>query len=57
MSLPKNTQSIVTQEAISKADNIERCRLMREIVRGAKFSPRSVYDTQVYDQRKTAKPE
>jgi hypothetical protein len=36
--LPMNTQAIVTEEAILKADPIERCRLMREIVRGAKYS-------------------
>lgn len=39
MKLPVNTQAIVTQEAIHNASQIERCRLMREIVRGATFSP------------------
>lgn len=34
-----NTQAIVTEKAVRDADQIERCRLMREIVRGAKYSP------------------
>lgn len=38
--MKRNTQAIVTQEAISKADNTERFRLMREIIRGAKYSPK-----------------
>lgn len=37
--LPRNTQVIITQEAIHNASQTERCRLMREIVRGAKFFP------------------
>lgn len=37
--LPRRTQAIVTEEAIRKADFPERCRLMQEIVRGAKYSP------------------
>lgn len=34
------TQAIVTEEAIMKADVFERCRLMREIVRGAEYCPK-----------------
>lgn len=34
-----NTMKVVTQEMIHNATQIERCGLMREIVRGAKFSP------------------
>lgn len=37
--LPINTQAIVTEKSVREADQIERCRLMREIVRGARYSP------------------
>lgn len=35
-----NTQHIVTEESIRNADNVERCILMREIVRGAEYCPK-----------------
>lgn len=37
--LPPNTQAIVTEKQIRQSDHTERCRLMREIVRGARYCP------------------
>ena len=37
--LPPNTQAIVTEKQVRQSDHIERCRLMREIVRGARYCP------------------
>ena len=37
--LPTNTQAIVAEKQVRQSDYIERCRLMREIVRGARYCP------------------
>ncbi len=37
--LPRATVAVVTEEQVRKATPEERCRLMREIIRGATYSP------------------
>jgi hypothetical protein len=37
--LPRPTVAIVTEEQLRKADDTERFRLMREIIREAKYCP------------------
>lgn len=44
--LPRAMVAIVTERQIKEATPAERCRLMKEIIRGAKYSPGS-------DQRRT----
>lgn len=37
--LPRATVAVVTEKQIKDATPAERCRLMREIIRGAAYSP------------------
>lgn len=47
--LPPPTVAIVTERQIKEATPAERCRLMKEIIRGAKYSPGSTQPVYGFD--------